>query len=567
MRGQGRQLRAKGTVKKNTTKKKTTKRSVKNDYFETTRIKTVDEDGALLGTRIVLNFYDDDLIYYLREMIEDHSLYNTRPKFDADRLLQYLVPLRDDANKIPGCAEVVALLEKEFAEEVEQIDTMLKEGVVSFNALTFLFRKGDKVYTYDGDYKIAGEVVSTRYKALFLSTAFEITISTIQSDGLSFRVVNQNFSIFPFDGTKKIKDLDVAPLTDKIQAELTERGKLYQRVALGASYLQYSGTLIWKEWWNTQIYKAAGRIMVDIPSFGRMCPHYRDNYYADSDDNGIKLTIIPEEKLYMTDPWIKGFSFACKKWGELAVEKMTEIKFDDNAFDTLVLDEDRKALIRALVENSDYAFSDIISGKGGGCIFLLHGPPGVGKTLTAESIAELLHRPLYSVSVGELGTDPDELEERLRQILEMASTWNAVILIDEADIFLERRTEHDIERNAMVGIFLRLLEYHQGVLFLTTNRVKSFDEAFHSRISVSLEYPELTAEDREKIWNNLLEAAEISHLDVKRLASHSINGRQIKNVIRLGQSLARSDNVEITEEHLEKTITITGQFQDRHINK
>lgn len=39
-------------------------------------------------------------------------------------------------------------------------------------------------------------------------------------------------------------------------------------------------------------------------------------------------------------------------------------------------------------------------------------------------------------------------------------------------------------RNSLVATFLRLLEYHSGVLFLTTNRVKAFDEAFLSRVSV-----------------------------------------------------------------------------------
>lgn len=71
-----------------------------------------------------------------------------------------------------------------------------------------------------------------------------------------------------------------------------------------------------------------------------------------------------------------------------------------------------------------------------------------------------------SVSVGELGTSTIDLEERLREILEIASVWDAVVLIDEADIFLEKRGDEDIKRNALVGIFLRLLEYHQGVLFL-----------------------------------------------------------------------------------------------------
>jgi len=235
--------------------------------------------------------------------------------------------------------------------------------------------------------------------------------------------------------------------------------------------------------------------------------------------------------------------------------------FDETAFDTLVLPSEKKALIRALVENCGDSFSDIISGKGGGCIFLLHGSPGVGKTLTAESIAELLKRPLYSVSVGELGTETIELERKLREILEVSSSWNAVILLDEADIFLEKRSENDITRNAMVGIFLRLLEYHQGVLFLTTNRVKCFDKAFHSRISIALKYDDLTFEARVNVWKNLLAVAGIHGLDHEELGKHDLNGRQIRTMIRLALSLAKSEGRPVDKSHLERTIAVADQFK------
>jgi SpoVK/Ycf46/Vps4 family AAA+-type ATPase len=206
------------------------------------------------------------------------------------------------------------------------------------------------------------------------------------------------------------------------------------------------------------------------------------------------------------------------------------------------------------------ACADIITGKGGGCVFLLHGPPGTGKTLTAEAIADLLQRPLYSVTVGELGISPTELEEKLGQILELASCWNAVLLIDEADIFLERRSENDIHRNAMVGIFLRLLEYHMGVLFLTSNRVKSFDEAFHSRISVALHYQSLSRTARCQVYQNLLTAANITGVNAEDLADASLNGRQIKNAIRLAQTLATSRKEPISLAHFASTIEITQQF-------
>lgn len=100
------------------------------------------------------------------------------------------------------------------------------------------------------------------------------------------------------------------------------------------------------------------------------------------------------------------------------------------------------------------------------------------------------------VSVGELGTKIDHLEKNLSQILDIAHTWRAVLLIDEADVFLEQREVRDVGRNALVSIFLRMLEYFQGIFFLTTNRVTTFAtlSAFESGYSFS----ESSEEDSDK---------------------------------------------------------------------
>ena len=92
--------------------------------------------------------------------------------------------------------------------------------------------------------------------------------------------------------------------------------------------------------------------------------------------------------------------------------------------------------------------------------------------MTAEGISELLKCPLYMASAGELGTDSRYLEVELQKILDICHAWGAILLLDEADVFLEKRNMHDIHRNALVSIFLRQLEYFQGILFLTTNRVE-----------------------------------------------------------------------------------------------
>ena len=63
------------------------------------------------------------------------------------------------------------------------------------------------------------------------------------------------------------------------------------------------------------------------------------------------------------------------------------------------------------------------------------------------------------MSAGDLGIDPSGVESALSNIMDMSAKWNAVLLLDEADVFLEQRSAHDLERNKLVSIFLRILEY------------------------------------------------------------------------------------------------------------
>ena len=189
----------------------------------------------------------------------------------------------------------------------------------------------------------------------------------------------------------------------------------------------------------------------------------------------------------------------------------------------------------------------------------------MGKTLTAETVAEFCKRPLYMVSSGDLGTDSSTLDTRLTRILDMASTWKAVLLIDEADVFLERRSLHDMERNSLVSIFLRVLEYYEGILFLTSNRVSTFDDAFKSRIHVPLKYNDLTVESRKKIWKNFLgkldDSVQMNEEGYDGLAQANINGRQIKNVIRTAKSLAQYHGEKLDRTKLEQVIKIQEEFE------
>lgn len=281
-----------------------------------------------------------------------------------------------------------------------------------------------------------------------------------------------------------------------------------------------------------------------------------------------------EEELLIASPVVLGFAFSEKLWLEFTVSGINEVEWNEGAFDSLVLPDNQKSIVKALVESHTFQgkknIDDVIQGKGRGLVAVLHGNPGTGKTLTAEGIAELLKCPLYMVSAGELGTNPRELEAELTKILDIAHAWGAVLLLDEADVFLEKRTVQDIHRNALVSIFLRLLEYFQGILFLTTNRVETFDDAFQSRIHVALRYSELTVKARRSVWKmflakvkeiNGVETVVFKESDLDKLAKHSLNGRQIKNAVRTAQALAVNEGVPLSMGHISKVLDVAQAFE------
>lgn len=282
-----------------------------------------------------------------------------------------------------------------------------------------------------------------------------------------------------------------------------------------------------------------------------------------------------EEELLIASPVVLGFAFGEKLWLEFTVSGISDIIYNDEAFDTLVLPENQKDIIKALVSSHAFhahkSIDDIISGKGRGLVAVLHGKPGTGKTLTAEGIADLLKCPLYMVSAGDLGTDPTRLEKELQNILDIAHSWGAILLLDEADVFLEQRSIHDIHRNALVSIFLRLLEYFQGILFLTTNRVETFDSAFVSRIHLSLRFQDLTTKAKRTVWKLFIERVRqqegmevenITEIDLTDLARRDVNGRQIKNLVRAAQALAIHEEKPLSMVHIRRVIDVAESFEN-----
>ena len=129
---------------------------------------------------------------------------------------------------------------------------------------------------------------------------------------------------------------------------------------------------------------------------------------------------LTTEQLLLTSPKVRGYSLRDKKWMSLYVESIHDIIWNEDALDSLVAPQEQKDLVLAFAEAQSKTrtnFDNFIQGKGKGINMLLSGPPGVGKTLTAEGVAEAMRVPLYSIGAAELGSKPAHLEKKLEEIL------------------------------------------------------------------------------------------------------------------------------------------------------
>jgi len=242
-------------------------------------------------------------------------------------------------------------------------------------------------------------------------------------------------------------------------------------------------------------------------------------------------------------PYVHVFDLRSHEFVTIHVSNLTAYVFDKSAASKLVLPEITKDLVTILVEGSAEVLEDIVRGKTGGTIVIATGPPGTGKTLTAEVFSEQIERPLYVVQCSQLGIDEETVEKRLSVVLDRASRWKAILLIDEADVYIHERGS-DIRQNAIVGVFLRVLEHYRGVLFMTSNRGTIIDDAIMSRASAWIRYEYPTKEQIATIWEVLSKQYKLtlSPSVVTGLvqAFPRLSGRNVKNMLKLARVLARS---------------------------
>ncbi|KAK0105050.1 hypothetical protein ONS96_004453 [Cadophora gregata f. sp. sojae] len=467
------------------------------------RLKDRDHDSALVLTRFYrrnkeLDFTELEvrspyLKAALRAVIEDYPGMNIhsgrivirdlpRPIFHyREEIQRYASQLQDPIAK-EHIAFGLRYMYKTLQREVKSYYNLMNCQPSILPGLEFLtlwmaFRPGCLIYTKKNNVeKVLLLRTMTRCpcpKPKCCDGQWTLTADRIDYNGTDFGYAGAIIFVRPYDGYKPLQLLNVLPLEyhpqkDRITKELTNRGRKFISM-LGIHHRWYEGTAAAlslhrkstiegeEDEFPLQSITIRGRIIIDCEGFGLKFPSHEPEFsygtHVISTESGEHLALTDKDFLICSHR-IPGFSLINKRWCYFDVDKIKDIAFNTKAFGALLLPEYQKEMVHSLVKvhtDKKMHFDDVIRGKGKGMIFLLHGTPGVGKTLTAESVADHTQRPLYTVSSGDLGISANVVEEKLSSALDLATKWNAIVLIDEADIFLEERSAYDLKRNGLVS--------------------------------------------------------------------------------------------------------------------
>ncbi|KAK5093854.1 hypothetical protein LTS08_008813 [Lithohypha guttulata] len=545
-----------------------------------------------------------DVLRVVLKNIQWVSLADDTPSFEQNLLFHYLPELEEyrasatrveahDLTSLKALDLLIRTIKDRAKTSSERLDPLLREGKITYDLLWALFKANSHVITTclgSGQVRCLQYNTGDEKKTEQGVEYFELQCQYLDFDGKVFGTVTERLPVERFHGARPITALDIYPLyfhptPNKIMQSLIERGRTFMSL-MGSHHRTYNGVAFRRVKDGLVRKSVQSKIMIDADQFRKTIPSYariiikktEEGFFSDFITtqqrvmNGeMDLANLPDDKLVLCPPTVLGFSLNDKFWGEYAVDHIQSIEPSPALFDHLSIPVSMKNTIRSLTRGHLSPLKDekrsgsSMSVVGSGTRILLHGPPGVGKTLTAEALSEYHRRPLYSVSAGELSSDAGELDPQLTNIFRVASAWNAILLIDEADVFLQRRAELNLERNRLVAVFLRKLEHFDGILILTTNLVDHFDSAILDRMHLQMHYHPLGKAAKKEVLTGFLTSLcgedglsnfGADYLD--RFAGMNVNGRQIKNIVSIAYTLSREDEEELSCLHIDHALEATG---------
>ncbi|RYC63068.1 hypothetical protein CHU98_g3163 [Xylaria longipes] len=351
----------------------------------------------------------------------------------------------------------------------------------------------------------------------------------IDFDGLTYGIVDEVFIFKPYEGEVDIRSLQAYPIEFATDHTLLDRGEKFLQLTR-VSHKQYEGLTTGpnREEINSPVivdvklaFEGDQNLEIKVPELRsrsnlwlnptrlNYCiydvlrqPSCSNPWCHDGRCNGnfypslqrhMQYTIKSEAKLILEEYENpnQGGSAERKRFRHLM-----EIKDvgQDSEWKNLFLPPGHQVMVQAMVETHT---SDKEGRKG---MDLIRGK---------ECVAAHTKRPLYPITCGDIGYNAEDVERNMETHFKLAHRWGCVLLLDEADVLLAKR-----DRNGLVSVFLLILEYYSGILFLTTNRVGAIDDAFRSRLHLTLYYPKLTKDQINHIFTHNF--ARIADINVDR---------------------------------------------------
>ncbi len=192
---------------------------------------------------------------------------------------------------------------------------------------------------------------------------------------------------------------------------------------------------------------------------------------------------------------------------------------------------------------------------------LFGGPSGTGKTLAARALAAALGMDLYRVDLAAVVNKYiGETERNLNQVLSRAEELDVLLLLDEGDALMTKRTEvrnaNDRYANLETNYLLQRLETYEGIVVITTNAGSRIDPAFLRRIDVIIDFTPPEAAERLLIWRgHLPEANVVSPAFLEDIAVRcALTGGQIRNAALHATLLALGEGGAVSDTHLEASL-------------
>jgi hypothetical protein len=390
--------------------------------------------GALRGVRFSRELYNSTCGNCSTLSVSERKS-KRKPFLELSSSLGFAVPASEHEQvEVKGLNELINFIEAQYHKKLAMIKDKINVGMYDFDCLSDIYLPGSRVIAknvFASGVDMICEVSWNRFeegKTLFgLTRSFKVCFQFIVAVGEHFTMCEYVESIENFDGRKHIQSLNFVPLQtyesgslESILAGFRSRGEMYARCAIGSNFMSYDkGSFFAKGGKSssggdlTAALRLSGRVMVDtqgsydngysisigndsiitdikqkykeymllMRSQKKKAKHNMEysNVMNDDTNNMVLFDKIPSDYLEMTWPALVGFSFTSRCWGEILVDGLSEVQFNELAFDNLVLPQSRKRMVKALVRHSKSGFNDIISGKGEGSVFLLYGPPGCGE--------------------------------------------------------------------------------------------------------------------------------------------------------------------------------------------